>query len=285
MASKEYASAITTLCEIFHSKINSLYMSERCKSMKSEDMKTLTFCICTYNSAKTLRQCLRSIRDISHESRVVVVDHQSEDDTIKIVREFDAEIFFETKGLGFARQLCFDLTRSEYMVFVDGDVEIVRSDFFDLAICALNRKEYGAVVGMAVGHRFRYGLPASLLVLRKEDFLGEIVPDYIDARETFFIQRRLNNLKLSTLYVYDSMIHRSQFRKFKPEWEGANTRVLPDSTAEELVSALKVIILLSLNSRNLKNILYIPIFYLKFLYGFAKPTKWLRMNRDPSGVS
>jgi glycosyltransferase involved in cell wall biosynthesis len=253
--------------------------------MKSEDLKRLTFCVCTYNSAKTLGRCLSSIRDIAHESRVIVVDHQSEDDTVKIAKEFDAEIFSETKGLGFARQLCFDLTRSAYIAFVDGDVEIVRKDFIDIAIRALRRKEHGAVVGMAVGHRFCYGIPASLLVLRKDDFLGEIIPDYIDARETFFIQKQLNNLKLRTLYVYDSMIHRSQFRKFKPEWEGANTRILPGSKPKQLVSALKVIILLSLNSRNLKNIIYIPIFYLKFVQGFAKPTTWLRMNRDPSGDS
>jgi glycosyltransferase involved in cell wall biosynthesis len=254
--------------------------------MPSEDLKTLTFCVCTYNSAKTLERCLKSIRNVAAEGlRVLVVDHHSEDGTVKIARKFDAEIFSETKGLGFARQLCFDLTNSEYIVFVDGDVEIVRKDFFDVAIQTLSSKEYGAVVGMAVGHRFRCGLPASLLVLRKNDFLGKIVPDYIDARETFFIQRHLDNRKLRTFYVYDSMIHRSQFRKFKPEWEGANTRILPDSNPKELFLALKVIVLLSLNSRNLKNILYIPIFYLKFLHGFAKPAAWLRMNRGVSGES
>jgi glycosyltransferase involved in cell wall biosynthesis len=209
----------------------------------------------------------------------VVVDHYSEDDTVKIAKKFNAEIFSEGRGLGYARQLCFDLTKSEYVVFVDCDVEIVGSDFFDVATQTLSKRQYGAVVGMALGHRFHYGLPASLLVLRKKDFLGKIVPDYIDARETFFIQRHLEDLHLRIFYVYDSMIHRSQFRKFKPEWEGANTRILPDSGPKELLSALKVIILLSLNGRNLKNILYVPFFYLKFLQGFAKPASWLRMNR------
>jgi len=260
-------------------------MSGGLKPMSSEDLKKLTFCVCTYNSANTLDRCLSSIRSVGPVSRVLVVDHHSKDDTVKIARKFSAEIFSETKGLGFARQLCFDLTNSEYIVFVDGDVEIVKKDFFNIALQTLSRKEYGAVVGMALGHRFRYGLPASLLILRKNDFLGKIVPDYIDARETFFIQRRLDKRKLRTFYVYDSMIHRSQFRKFKPEWEGANTRILPDSNKKELFLALKVIILLSLNSRNLKNILYIPIFYLKFLHGYAKPAAWLRMNRGVSGES
>ena len=215
----------------------------------------------------------------------MVVDHHSNDESVRIAQEFGAEIFSEAKGLGYARQLCFDLTNSEYIAFVDSDVEIVRNDFLDIAIQALSQRQYGAVVGMALGHRFRYGLPASLLVLRKKDFLGKIVPDYIDARETFFIQQHLEKEKLRIYYADDSIIHRSQFRKFKPEWEGANTRILPDSNHKELFLALKVIILLSLNSRNLKNVLYVPIFYLKFLHGFAKPAPWLRLNRDVSGES
>jgi len=59
--------------------------------------------------------------------------------------------------------------------------------------------------------------------------------------------------------------------------------VLPDSKPRELLFALKVILLLSLNSRNVKNILYVPVFYLKFLYGFVKPEPWLRMKRGVSG--
>ena len=245
-------------------------------------VEKLTICVCTYNSAKTLEPCLARIRSIVPESRLLVVDHCSQDETIEIAEKFDSEVFSEAKGLGYARQLCFDNTTTDYIVFVDSDVEIVRSDFFDFAIRVLQNTEYGAVVGMAVGHRFQYGLPASLLVLRKRDFLGKIIPDYIDARETFFIQRRLESKRLETCYVLDSMFHRSQFREFKPEWEGANTRLLPDSKLRELLFALKVILLLSLNSRNVKNIVYAPIFYVKFLRGFANPAAWLRMKRQVS---
>lgn len=249
------------------------------------DKDKLTLCVCTYNSAKTLPLCLTSLKKVVPKSELLVIDHCSEDGTVEIARRFTSKIFSETKGLGYARQLCFDLTDTEYIVFVDSDVEIVRVDFFEIATNVLQNKEYGAVIGMAVGHRFRYGLPASLLVLRKGDFLGRVIPDYIDARETYFIQKRLDEQKLETYYVLDSMVHRSQFREFKPEWEGANTRVLPNSKLKELLFALKVILLLSLNSRNMKNILYVPVFYLKFLYGFVKPGPWLRMKRCASGES
>ena len=238
-----------------------------------------SFCVCTYNSSKTLHECLRSVREVSDGSRLIVVDHDSSDGTKEIASIFSAEVHNESKGLGYARQLCFDLVDTEFMVFVDSDVEIVRKDFLDISAMVLANEKYGAVVGMSIGHRFAYGLPASLLVLRKNDFEGKIVPDYIDARETYFVQRRLDERELETFYVLDAIVHRSQFRRFKPEWEGANTRILPSPILRELAFSLKVILLMSLNSRRVKNLAYVPIFYVKFLVGFANPKPWLRPNR------
>lgn len=243
------------------------------------DGRDFTFCVCTFNSGKTLGRCLQSICRVSSISRIIVIDHYSQDDTLKIAASFDAKIIQESKGLGHARQLCFNNTQTKYLVFVDSDVEIVRNDFLEIATRTLAKNDYGAVVGLALGHRFRYGLPAGLLVLRTKDFTGEVVPDYIDARETYFIQRRLQSRGLNIFYAVDSMIHRSQFRKFKPEWEGANTRLLPASTLTELILGLQTIILLTLNSRNLKNIIYLPLFYLKFLRGFINPVRWARLDR------
>ena len=193
---------------------------------------------------------------------------------------YSSEIHKETRGLGYARQLCIDLVDTDLLVFVDSDVEIRRRDFLDTSTKALADKRFGAVVGMARGHRFVYGLPASLLVLRKSDFQGGTIPDYVDARETYFIQHRLDNQRLRTFYVPEAIVHRSQFRRFKPEWEGANTRILPSSKPRELAFALKVVVLMSLNSRQIKNVAYVPVFYLKFLVGFTNPELWLRLKRE-----
>src|SRR4029077_18296354 len=128
-----------------------------------------SFCVCTYNSAKTLNDCLRSIRDFHNGSRLLVVDHCSRDRTLEIASTFSAEIHSENKGLGFARQLCFDLVNTEFIVFVDSDVELVRDDFLRLSTSVLVNEKYGAVVGMSIGHHLSYGLPAGLLALRKRD--------------------------------------------------------------------------------------------------------------------
>ena len=142
-------------------------------------------------------------------------------------------MILENVGLGRARQLCFENVSTKYIVFVDSDVEILAQDFIRRSVQGLENNVIGAVVGMSLGHKFAYGLPASLLVLRKRDFLGKIVPDYIDARETFFIQKRLDSEGLKTMYIFGAMKHSSQFRKYKPEWEGANTRILPSSMLKE----------------------------------------------------
>jgi glycosyltransferase involved in cell wall biosynthesis len=243
----------------------------------------ITLCVCTYNSSSTLEHCLTSLRGSLANARLIVIDHMSADNTVTIALKHNAEVYKEDVGLGWARQLCIDKVATPYFAFVDSDVELVDRGFFRKAVRILEDRRVGAVVGMSRGHIFAFGLPASLLVLRKTDFQGQIIPKWIDARETFYIQRRLDELGLKTVYIKDAMIHRSQFRRYKPEWEGANTRLLDSDVLKELLFSLGVIILISLNSKNVKNIAYIPFFYLKFLRGFAQPEKWAKLTRRVGG--
>ena len=243
----------------------------------------ITLCVCTYNSSSTLEHCLTSLRGSLPNARLIVIDHMSADNTVTIALKHNAEVYKEDVGLGWARQLCIDKVATPYFAFVDSDVELVDRGFFRKAVRILEDRRVGAVVGMSRGHIFAFGLPASLLVLRKADFQGQIIPKWIDARETFYIQRRLDELGLKTVYIKDAMIHRSQFRRYKPEWEGANTRLMDSDVLKELLFSLGVIILISLNSKNVKNIAYIPFFYLKFLRGFAQPEKWAKLTRRVGG--
>ncbi len=227
-----------------------------------------------------MEKCLGSVRRCAPGCRLLVIDHFSSDGTVEIARHFGAELLFESVGLGFARQMAFEATDSRYLAFVDSDVEVVEPAFFSKAERELERPEAGAVVGMALGHRFAYGLPAGLLLLRKADFGGKVIPPQIDARETYFIQARLDSQGLKTVYLADAMRHDSKFRESKPEWEGANTRIACGVVPAALVSAFRVVLLMSLNSRSLKNLAYVPVFYLKFLRGFANPGPWARLARD-----
>jgi glycosyltransferase involved in cell wall biosynthesis len=239
----------------------------------------LSVFVCTYNSSSTLDGCLASIRRAAPKSRLVIIDHMSSDGTIDIADRYDALIRSEDVGLGYARQMAFELADTEFLAFVDSDVEIVRPGFFQRAVDAFRTGSVGAVVGMAVGHRLAYGLPASLLVLRTRDFRGKVIPDYIDARETYFIQERLDSSGLTTMYLADTIVHKSQYRKFKPEWEGANTRMACGIRPSQLTFSLKVILLMSINSKSVRNMVYTPVFYLKFLRGYANPGPWVKLDR------
>lgn len=242
-------------------------------------MFDLTIFVCTYNSAGTLEGCLQSIIASEPDSPVVVVDHSSTDSSLEIAKKLGVEIHLENVGLGFARQLCFELVKTNYLAFVDGDEEIIEKSFFRKAIETLQDPRVGAVAGMGLGHRFAYGLPMGVLVLRSRDFKGKVIPSYVNAREEYFVSRRLRSLGLKSVFLADAKIHRSQYRKYKPEWEGANTRIVGGVSAQQLLFILRVILLQSLNSGSMKNVFYAPIFYLKFLRGFVNPLDWRRIRQ------
>ncbi len=241
--------------------------------------KRLTVCVCTYNSFHTLEACLKSIRRILPDARLILMDHVSLDRTIEIARTFGAEIYSESVGLGYARQRCFELVKTDYLAFVDSDVEITDSNFFEYALLKLKDPEVGAIVGMSHEASLPYGLPAGLLVLRRDDFQGRVIPSAIDARETYYIQSHLDELGLKTSYLPNAMIHRSEYRQYKPEWEGANTRIACGLSMRELLYAVKVILLMTLNSHSARNSIYVPVFVLKFMKGFVEPERWRHLER------
>ncbi|MDA4129473.1 MAG: glycosyltransferase family 2 protein, partial [Thaumarchaeota archaeon] len=109
--------------------------------MSSENV---TFCVCTYNSEKLLAKCLASIQKVAPSSPILVVDHRSKDATEKIARAFGAKILREDVGLGHARQVCFDNVSTEFIAFVDSDVEILQRDFLTRSLKVLDNQNIGA---------------------------------------------------------------------------------------------------------------------------------------------
>jgi len=97
----------------------------------------VTIGICVRNSASTIREAIESVmaQDYPHElMKVIVIDGYSSDNTVQIVEkvlshsDIESRIFFENKGLGFARQIVVGNATREYIVWVDGDM-ILPVDF------------------------------------------------------------------------------------------------------------------------------------------------------------
>jgi glycosyltransferase involved in cell wall biosynthesis len=95
----------------------------------------VTIGFCVKNCEATVKEAVNSIvcQDYPHElMEVIVVDGNSTDKTVQIIKEtlccsdIKTRIFFENKGLGFARQLVVDNACGDYIIWVDGDVVLAK---------------------------------------------------------------------------------------------------------------------------------------------------------------
>lgn len=236
----------------------------------------------TFNSGRTLKSCLESVvKNISCRN-IIVVDHNSSDDTVDISHMYNAIVVTEDKGLGYATTLGITRSDSEYILFVDSDITVTRSDFLGEAFKKIRKKRTGAVVGTAVGHPFLYGLPLGLTLFRRKDLEHIKIPPNIQGSETIHIRAEMRRKRLSVMYVSDAMVHNSVYRSYRywPEWQGAQVRINSGLDLKELLYSSVVIFLILSNSKSMRNLVYYPIFLIKFLVGYTNPFKWKNMDRS-----
>lgn len=82
----------------------------------------ISVAIITHNAARNLERCLRSV---AFADQVVVLDHDSDDDTIEVCRRAGVELH-QTEWLGFGRtkQKAVDLCRNRWVLSLDTDEEV-----------------------------------------------------------------------------------------------------------------------------------------------------------------
>jgi len=123
-----------------------------------------TIGVCVKNSEKTIEESIKSILKQKFPvelMQIIIVDGCSTDRTMSIVKNitsdtnFLVEIFSDKgKGLGAARQIVVDNAKGDYIIFVDGDVELP-GDFVKKQI---DYMEKYPKVAVAVGtYMFREG--------------------------------------------------------------------------------------------------------------------------------
>ena len=96
----------------------------------------VTVGVCVKNSALTIRETIESIisQDYPHElMEIIVVDGYSSDGTVDIIKkillnsDIKTRIFYENKGLGYARQIVVNNSIGDYIIWVDGDMILPRN--------------------------------------------------------------------------------------------------------------------------------------------------------------
>ena len=248
------------------------------------EVRPVDVLVATYESARTLPAALAAVRAHVPVHHLIVVDRSSRDSTVEIARSFGAVVLDEQTGLGRARNLALATADTDPVLFVDSDVVLERPDFYTRAVEEFRRPGTAAVVGMSLGHRFRYGLPLGLTLVGRAWALGAGIPDDAQGRETYYLQRAARRQRLTTRYVPDAMRHHGTYRSAPhwPEFQGAAIRRSSGGNPRELAYAAVVVLLMHLNSGRVRNVAYSPVFYLKLLRGFTDPARFARLDRSAS---
>jgi len=83
----------------------------------------ISIVVCTYNGARTLRDCLEGIGEIEYPNfETIVVDDGSTDATARIAAEYDVRLIrTENRGLSAARNTGWEVATGEIVAYVDDD--------------------------------------------------------------------------------------------------------------------------------------------------------------------
>ncbi len=245
-------------------------------------LSTVDVLVPTYNSAATLRESLDSVRRFVPVHCLIVVDRSSTDETGSIARSFGARLLWDDVGLGSARNAALRAADTDPVLFVDSDVRIVDPEFWPKGRAEWSQARTAAVVGQAVGHSFRYGLPLGLTLVGREFCLRARMPDRAQGRETYYLQGLVRREGLRVRYVQDAMIHHGTYRHMPhwPEFQGASIRAAAGLSPREVAYAAMVILLMHMNSKRAGNVLYSPVLFGKLVRGFLHPDRWGRLTRS-----
>lgn len=81
----------------------------------------------TWNSARTLSKCLKSIYASIPEAQVTVIDRFSYDKTCEIAKQFNASVIPFRGNIGEARQFISELAKDDWFVMIDSDIYLTKS--------------------------------------------------------------------------------------------------------------------------------------------------------------
>lgn len=109
--------------------------------------------IITYNSADEIGNLLSDLRRLTwpDRQRVRVIDNQSRDDTVQIVKRRYPEVSLieNSRNLGFAKAVNqgMDLCEAEYVFLLNPDLRIVQEDFHPMMLACIQQSPVIAAVG------------------------------------------------------------------------------------------------------------------------------------------
>jgi glycosyltransferase involved in cell wall biosynthesis len=210
----------------------------------------------TYNSVQYLDAVLRSLEKAIPSYRLIVVDHHSNDGTLGILRKHGAQVYFDDKSLGHARQLLLERSTSRVLLMLDSDVVIREHGWFEKSFKLLGSmsedgKRIGAVVLLPTVvppieleefKRFWWRLLPSLerdfFVTHSTLFLREClegirIPEELGAAEDVYVWLHLKKNGYTSRTMRVAGTHYFTLSEKKGRWMGANLRILQRYVGKE----------------------------------------------------
>ena len=93
-------------------------------------MNDIGVVIVTFNSGETIKKCLSSVLENSPGTEIIVVDNNSSDNTVEIIKSFREKVMLIEAGdnLGFSKSnnLGASFAKSSFLVFLNPDTEILQ---------------------------------------------------------------------------------------------------------------------------------------------------------------
>jgi glycosyltransferase involved in cell wall biosynthesis len=100
--------------------------------------------IATYNSEKTLKNCLDSVKNQTYKNlEIIIMDSYSKDKTLDIAKSYGAKIVFAST-LAQARQVGAYASRGDYILLLDSD-QILDKNVIDMCANACQKDGYDGV--------------------------------------------------------------------------------------------------------------------------------------------
>ncbi len=107
--------------------------------IKLNKLPKVSFCIPTFNSSRTLKRCLHSIKIQNYpEIEIIIVDNGSADNTVDIAKEYTEHIYHDDGLLGSVRQKSLKHSNGEVVALFDSDIIIPHKDWLRNAVKYFN---------------------------------------------------------------------------------------------------------------------------------------------------
>ena len=115
--------------------------------MTSEKTK-ISFIIVTWNTAQITKKCVETINRFIPKQEIIVVDNGSADNTVNILKKINnVKIIENHANLGFAKanNIGFEAATSEYIIFINSDIELLDNSLLKMVEFFQNNPDVGLV--------------------------------------------------------------------------------------------------------------------------------------------